>query len=369
MKLNIKKLLIEEINTLFTLTPQRRHWSVPVLAALCIGLPLFIGLWVDQLSDALTISFAGLVILYIPIKSGFISRMSKLLMCSFGFMVSYAIGLLSSFNILISCVTFGLFCGIIHYICLWLKLAPPGNFFFIMLASIGSAVPFNLSLIPYHIGLVAIGTMTACILALIYSLTQIKTTQILGSGENPDLPLMGSRNYTNHIEAFIVAVFMFAAMLTGHLLKIEKPYWIPVSCIAVMQGVTVKHTWRRGLYRIAGTFMGMFFCWIILSVVNNAFVLCLVIVILQYIVEVFVTRNYALAVLFITPLTILLVEAGSPIMKHPTELIAIRMLDVLIGSLIGTIGGWFVHNEKVRHQALKKIRLARIFLRKGNKYQ
>ncbi|WP_041537210.1 FUSC family protein [Pseudopedobacter saltans] len=364
MRPNIKKLLIEEVKNLFSLTPQRRHWAVPVLAALCIGAPLFIGLLLNQLSNALIISFSGLVILYIPIKSSFIDRMGKLLMCSFGFMVSYAVGLLFSFNFIISCITFGLLCGIIHYISLWLRLAPPGNFFFIMLASMGSAIPFNLALIPHHIGLVAIGTMTACTFALIYSLIQSKTSNTQLIHEKRDLSITGLKNYANHIEAVIIALFMFGAMLVGHLLEIEKPYWIPVSCIAVMQGVTIKHTWRRGLYRIAGTFMGMAFCWVILSLVNHAFVLYLVIVILQYIVEVVVTRNYALAVIFITPLTILLIEAGSPIMQHPTELIAIRMLDVLLGSIIGAIGGWFVHNEQIRHQALRRLRIAKVLFRK-----
>ena len=362
VKAGNKALLKREIKEFFILRPQTRHWSIPILAAISIGTPLFIGLWLNKLNSALTISFAALVILYTPVKSNLINRMGKLLTCSFGFLMSYTIGLLFSFNPIVSALVLGILSGIIHYLTLWLKLSPPGNFFFIMLAAMGSGMPFNPDLIPEHVGLIAIGTMTACIFALIYSWF-IPSNNLL-QNQYDILAIAKNKNFTDHVEAFIVGLFIFIAMLAGHLFGLEKPYWVPVSCIAVMQGVTIQHIWRRGFYRVTGTFIGMTLCWIILSLVNTPLSLCIIIIILQYIVEVFVTRNYALAVLFITPMAILLIEAGSPIAQNPTTLISIRMLDVLIGSFIGAIGGWFVHNEKIRYKATRRLRIARLLLEK-----
>src|SRR5690606_604359 len=139
----------------------------------------------------------------------------------------------------------------------------------------------------------------------------------------------------------------------------------PISCIAVMQGATALHIWRRGFYRILGTVLGMGLCWIILSTIKHPFLICLTIVVLQFIIESTITRNYTLAVFFITPMTILLLEVGSQIAQNPTELISSRLIDVLIGSAIGAIGGWFVHNEKLRYRAVRRIRLTNIAINKN----
>lgn len=361
----VKKIMINELKEFIKLKPQNRPWAIPVLAMICIGFPLFGGILIGNLHAALTISFSSLVILYMPVKANFVTRMSKLLVCSFGFMVAYSIGLIFSFNLIVSCITFGIFCGIIHYIALWLKLSGPGNFFFILLATMGTALPFNLQNIPNQIGLVAMGTMLACTFALLYSLLSRNTDILKNSDEMNGINV---NKYTDVVEAVIVGVFMLIALAVGHLFKFDKPYWIPVSCIAVMQGTTTKHIWRRGMHRIVGTLVGMVLCWAILSVVNDIIILCVIIVILQFIVELFITRNYGLAVIFITPLTVLLVEAGTLMAQYPTELIMTRMIDVLIGSAIGAIGGWFVYNEKIRYLGIRRMRLTRMFLKKNKTF-
>lgn len=53
---------------------------------------------------------------------------------------------------------------------------PPGNFFFIMLASMAICTPFHLESIPEKVGYVAIGTILTCALGLIYSLLTLKET-------------------------------------------------------------------------------------------------------------------------------------------------------------------------------------------------
>ena len=357
-----KEFAKQELKEVFKLKSNNRHWSVPVLASLCVGIPLFMGYMIDAFSSALTISLAGLVILYMPTNSNFVTRMAKMLICSFGFVVSFSIGIMFSFNPIISCIVFGIFSAIIHWLSLWLKMSPPGNFFFIMLAALSSGVPFNLEKIPEHIGLVTIGTILACFLALAHSL-MIRRPDIIKetSGMFHEVHFQKDADYA---ESFIVGFFMFSSLLIGHLSGLNKPYWIPISCLAVMQGATTHHIWRRGFYRILGTALGMGLCWIILSTFKDPLGICIAIVALQFIIESTVTRNYTLAVLFITPMTILLAEAANPIAQSPTELITSRLVDVLIGSLLGAIGGWFVYHEKLRYHVVKKIRITRLVIKK-----
>lgn len=360
--INKKEIAKQEFKEIFRLKPSNRHWSIPVLAALCVGIPLFVGLLIDDFSSALSVSLGGLVILYMPTDSNFISRMAKLLMCSFGFMVSYGIGITFSFNPVVSCIAFGIFSAVIHWILLFFKIRPPGNFFFIMLASVASGIPFNIGQIPAGIGLVAMGTILACFLALVCSLI-LKKPDIIQESRDI-LNKVSAKKDTDYVEAFIVGFFMFCSMLIGHVFEFQNPYWIPISCIAVMQGATAFHIWRRGFYRIIGTILGMVLCWVILSTLKEPLGLCLAIIVLQFIIESTVTRNYTLAVLFITPLTILLSEAASPSIEMPTELITSRLVDVLIGSFLGAIGGWVIHHQKLRYLAVRRIRITRWAIRK-----
>jgi hypothetical protein len=360
--MNKKEFVKQELREAFRLKADNRHWSVPVLASLCVGIPLFIGYTIDSFSSALTISLGSLVILYMSTNSNFVSRMAKLLLCSFAFLVSYGIGLTFSFNPIVSSIIFGIFSAIIHWLLLWFKMNPPGNFFFIMLGAMASGAPFNLEKIPEKIGLMAIGTMLACFLALMYHLI-IKKTDII-SVRSTILTDVHFKKDTDYVESFIVGFFMFSSLLLGHLFEFNNPYWIPISCLAVMQGATTHHIWRRGFYRILGTVLGMALCWVILSTIKHPLGICIAIVLLQYIIESIVIKNYTLAVFFITPMTILLFEAANPIAQSPTELISSRLIDVMVGSLLGIIGGWFVYHEKLRNQVVKKIRLTRVVIKK-----
>lgn len=349
-----KEFVKQELKDIFRLKSSNRHWSVPVLASLCVGIPMFVGYLIDAFSSALTVSLAGLIILYMPTNSNFVARMVKMLICSFAFLISFGIGIIFSFNSIVSCVVFGIFGAIIHWLSLSFKMSPPGSFFFIMLAASASGIPFNVEKIPEKMGLIAIGTIFACFLALIYSLI-IRKLDIIKetSGILKEVHFQKDADYA---ESFIVGFFMFASLLMGHLCGFNKPYWIPISCLAVMQGATTHHIWRRGVYRVLGTALGMGLCWVILSTLKDPLGICIAIVILQFIIESTVTRNYTLAVVFITPLTLLLAEASNPLAQNPTELIASRLIDVLIGSLIGAIGGWFVYHEKAKHHIIKIIK-------------
>ena len=89
---------------------------------------------------------------------------------------------------------------------------------------------------------------------------------------------------------------------------------------------------------------------------KKIWIICLVIVILQFILEILVPRNYAVAVIFITPLTILLTEASNPLINNPNMFIAIRFFNTLLGSSIGAIGGWVIYHEKIHYNAIQRIR-------------
>ena len=115
-----------------------------------------------------------------------------------------------------------------------------------------------------------------------------------------------------------------------------------------MQGNSTQHVFKRSVQRIIGTLIGVVFCWGILLFAKNPWEICMLIIILQFIVEYLVPRNYGIAMIFITPLTIFLSEAGTLFTKSPFLFAAGRLYNTIIGSLIGIIGGYVVYHEKFR---------------------
>ncbi|MFD2248077.1 FUSC family protein [Pontibacter ruber] len=354
MEGNIRQLISSELKALFELKKSERLWHIPVLASLCVGLPLLAGYFANHLNYGILACTGGLVILYLPTTT-LAQHMITLIACSFGFMVSYAIGISFAFNPYVSSVVLSLFAVGVHWVARYFDMKPPGSFFFIMIASIASASPFNLESIPTRIGLIGMGTMLACVLAFFYSLLIIKKHP-----PKTELIVVRKSAYSNLVESAIIGTFMGASLLMGHLLQLENPYWVPISCLAVMQGVSVRHVWQRSVQRIVGTFIGLSLAWLLLLLDLSALDVVISILVLQFIIEILIVRHYGLAVIFITPMTIFLAEAGSAMTANPNILIYARFLDITLGSLIGAVGGWFLHHQQLRHKAERQIRKTRV---------
>ncbi|WP_313579098.1 FUSC family protein [Chishuiella sp.] len=350
-----KQNLINELKSIFKIGKAKRHWAIPVMASLCVGLPLLIGYFLDNFSASLTVSLGGLVILYLPTEANLLGRVSKLLLCSFGFVFSYLIGIFFSFNYCISYIVFGIFSTIVYIITKKVKLNPPGTFFFILIAAMASGIPFSLGEIPYRIGLMTLGVFFSCFIAFLFSLLFIKS-DIKSEAKNI-LSNIDIQDNIDYLEAIIIGIFMSLSFFIAHMFGLNNPYWVPISCLAVMQGVNAKHIWQRGFYRVLGTTLGMILCWFILSFLKTPLEIIISIMIFQYIIELLVVKNYFYAVLFITPMTVLLSEAGHPNSIDPNLLILARLKDVFLGSTFGAFGGWILYNEKFRYQIKKHIQI------------
>lgn len=322
-----------------------------MIAALCMGMPLMVGWYLGNMRYGLTASMSGLVILYLPAQGTFTDRILTLLVCSFGFMASYAFGLFFSINPYLSIIGIAGFTFVVHWITLHYKTLPPRSFFFILLAALAICQPFDFASIPTKLGLVGLGTMFSTIVGLTYTAVLYKKGH--KSFRDVSTPALHKNTNADSYEAVILAAFIATSLAIGRVMQFDNPYWITISCAAVMQGASLTHIWQRSFQRILGTFIGLGLCWLILSTSNNLLFYCIAIISLQFIVELLITRNYALAVIFITPMTILLAEAANPLINNPNELITLRFTEIVIGSLLGALGGWMLHREMKKFIAKK----------------
>lgn len=343
------KWLKTEWKALFEWQQTQKLWHIALLAALCMAVPMLLGLYLGQLKSALLAAIGGLVIFYLP-DAPVKQRMLTLLICSALFVVSYGIGLSFSFQFVPKILALTMFTLVVQAGCLYYNLAPPGSTFFILLVSIAAYTPYNAGSIAPRLEILAAGTSVACTIALLYSF-------ITAQSHPPVAVVAGAQLSKSEIvfEAAIIALFVGLSLLAAQLLKLERPYWVPVSCVAVMRAVDVQQVWRRSFQRVLGTMAGLGLARVLLLAKINTLTICLSVPALQFLAQYFVPRNYALGLVFITPMALLLAEATTANF-NPDALIITRFADIALGSAIGAIGGYLLYHQQLRTQTTQQLR-------------
>jgi len=132
------------------------------------------------------------------------------------------------------------------------------------------------------------------------------------------------------------------------MLGLQKAHWVPVSCLAVLQGVTLRVSWSRHVHGIVGTVIGIGVTGLLVPLLTDIWAIVATVTILAFLIETAVVRHYAFAAIFITPLTILLAETSSPGATSIGVLMEARLIDTVVGALIGLAGALCLHSERVR---------------------
>ena len=320
-----------------------RPWQLPFAAALASGLPLAVGAWFGHVQYGVLSSLGGLVFLYIA-NLPLAQRMVVLMVCAFAMAASFGLAQMgSALHPLATPVVLTFLTLLVGMVTRFYRLPPPGSFFFIMVASIGAYLPVNVELIPLRVGLVFMGSMLALLMAFFYSLWMMPRLPPPQPAPSPHYDFQ----YVVY-DSVLIAVFVGLALVVAELMGLRSAYWAPVSCIAIMQNVTMRAVWNKQVHRILGTAAGMVLTWLLLTLQLNPWSLFLILTTLSFIIEMLVVRHYGLAVIFITPLTILLAEAGANMQLPPDVIIQARLIDIGVGSVIGVVGGVFLHNLTLR---------------------
>lgn len=67
------------------------------------------------------------------------------------------------------------------------------------------------------------------------------------------------------LDSVLIGALVGLSLLLAVVLQLDRPYWVPVSCMAVLQGTTLRAVWNRNLQRVVGTAIGMLVAWGLLS--------------------------------------------------------------------------------------------------------
>jgi hypothetical protein len=339
-----------ELRHLTTVKSSDRRWQMPFCAALASGLPLLVGAWFGHIDYGLVSSLGGLVFLYTP-ATKLSHRIVSLMACAFSMSACYTLGVICHFLPALLVPMLTVITILVSMLCRVYALGPPGSLFFVMAASIGVYTPIGVLQVPTQVGLLTMGCLLACIIAFFYSLYLLR---LQPPQPNPPPP-QPTFDYVV-FDPILIGLFVGLSIALAQTLQLQRPYWVPVSCLAVIQEISLRDVWNRQLHRIAGTAIGVLLAWALLALPLNPWSVSAMMMLLTFLIETLVVRHYGLAVIFITPLTIFLAEAAQLGHHSPNVMLQARLLDTALGSILGLLGGICLHNPTFRDALARQIR-------------
>ncbi|MEU2032678.1 FUSC family protein [Nocardia amamiensis] len=124
---------------------------------------------------------------------------------------------------------------------------------------------------------------------------------------------------------------------------LDRPEWAILSVLVVLQtGLDRRRGLTRGLHRFAGTIAGLVIFAVVYELAWTGYRQLAVIAVLQFCIEVFIARNYGIAVAFITPIALLSSGAGSGHGAPVETVIRDRLAETAIGVVVALLSMYLV---------------------------
>ncbi|MBP6115729.1 MAG: FUSC family protein [Neisseriaceae bacterium] len=335
-----------ELKALLAVNHSDRKWDMPLIAALASGIPLLIGVYFGRFDYGLIATLGGLVFLYLP-PTPVWHKMMIMMAVSFGMILCFTAGLLSQFLIVFSPLVIGVMALLVTFVTRYYSIGPPGSIFLVMVGAMPIYMPIGIEALPTYVGLLTLGCVLSCVLAFLYSMATIHVAKRPPKNTSP-LLVSGLALDELVVDALIVGVFTGFSLWVAQSLGMLRPYWVPISCLAILQGMNFQAIWHKQVHRIVGTMLGLVLAWCLLKISLQPWQIAIMMMALTFTIETVVVRHYTTAAIFFTPLTIFLAEAGSKGLIPVNSLIAARFWDTVLGSIIGCIAGLCLFHQPLR---------------------
>jgi hypothetical protein len=154
---------------------------------------------------------------------------------------------------------------------------------------------------------------------------------------------LGRRGVWTHASRYFLAALVAGSIATAA--GLGHPYWAMLTAVVPMAAADTRARLLRAGHRLLGTGLGLLVAAGLLALHPSGWLLILLVGAAQFGAELFVLRNYSLALLFITPLALLMTTlSGTP---DPAQLLSDRGLETLLGVLIG-VGATLLWSERER---------------------
>lgn len=325
------------LSSLFRLAPSRGpRWAIGLRAAVAMAVPIGVMALVgrpDLGFQAATGAFVALYGTHLPV----IERAKVVPFLAAGLLGAAALGALcgpSPVATLIGLVLVAIAAAAAMF---GFSVGPPGPLFVVLVYGLSAHIVASGADAAVYVAAVGCGILFASVVSLaplaLPSRRRVASRALREVLPGPALPpperLLLAR----------VAVVAVVGIAVGLVIDPDRAYWIVGAAIGVI-GVAAdrRAAFSRGLHRMIGTVVGAGVYLLLAPLPLPAVWLALLLAVLQFTIELVVTRNYALALVFITPLVLLLTGAAT----GEVDTIAVaseRVVDTLAGAVLGAASG------------------------------
>ncbi|MCP3425806.1 FUSC family protein [Rothia sp. AR01] len=241
-----------------------------------------------------------------------------------------------------------------------LGLKPPGAIFYLFAAGAIGSLPPSADL--------GLGLAVAA-LSVVWCLLVGLLARLIGEGHRGPVSPVAARFVMPPREiarqGLLYAGAALIAGVLGEASGLSHFYWAMVAAVAPISAPDVAARLYRGIHRVVGTFGGILVAAFVLSTGLQQWHLVVYVVLFQFLAELFVIRNYGFALLFITPLALLMLQ-----LAHPTstqEILTARMAETAIGAAVGLALVLLFRTTEEREADTRALPILRLIGRRGGK--
>ena len=324
--------------SLFALAPKRGpRWHLATQAALGIAVPIAVmtllgepSLGYIAASGAFTVLFAGTA----PV----IDRARILPFVAAGLVASAALGVALSANAWLMSIGVVVVAIVSAALAFGFRLGPPGPLFFVLVFGLSAHVIASSPIAP----LVYIAALAAgCLFSYLVAMAPLLLPRSRRITARPLRELLPGPAFTPDSRMLLmrVAIVAVIGVLLGLVIDPTRTYWIVGSAVAVIGVAAARRAAvQRGLHRMLGTVVGAGVYALLALLHPSGLWLALLLGALQFTIELVVVRHYALALVFITPLVLLLTGAATGDIGS-MDVAFERIVDTVVGAALGAASG------------------------------
>ncbi|MER7273851.1 FUSC family protein [Dactylosporangium sp. NPDC000244] len=198
---------------------------------------------------------------------------------------------------------------------------PPGPLFLIFAFGAVASAPHQVSDVAVAAAVAGASSLFALVVGNVGSLVRRQRSR----------PARLAHVWTWEPVRYALAVVLAGGLATG--IGIGHPYWAMVAAVAPLSAPGRTAQLVRAAHRILGTLLGLLPSAALLAMHLPPYATVLVVAALQIVTELLAGRHYGLALLFITPMALLM---GQLTVARPAgQLLLDRGVETVIGGLIG----------------------------------
>jgi len=326
-----------DLRSIFELRPSPPRLFVALQGAVAIGIPTIGFALAGRAELGLLASSGAFLALYLTTRSRR-DRAAKLPLLALGFVVAAALGIAASGSTVLGLIVLFVVAAASAILCLGFNVGPPGALFFVLVAGVSGHVAGPTELDGGNVdgwlvlGMLALGNLIAYLVVLA---PLVRPKARAADAALPREPMRFELDDTIKIILTRLVIATGIAVLVTAPLGIHRAYWVVVAVVAILQnGHRLRLTALRGVHRVLGTLVGLGLFALISLASPSGIWLALLLMALQFVVELVVIRNYGLALVFITPLALTIAaQAGT---SDVGVIVGERFSDTLLGAVIAT---------------------------------